>query len=136
MVVKGYWNDPEATANNFVAGFWRSGDIGSLDEEGYLRVLDRKKDMINRGGYKIYSIEVENVLMTHPAVLEAAVIGMPCPVLGERAHAVRVLAGWAHDVGGPRNALPPASCRLQGPRFLQHRSRPAAAQRERKDHEA
>ena len=93
MVVKGYWNDPEATANDFVAGFWRSGDIGSLDEEGYLRVLDRKKDMINRGGYKIYSIEVENVLMAHPAVLEAAVIATPCPVLGERAHAFVCLLG-------------------------------------------
>src|SRR5262249_16101390 len=88
MVVQGYWDDPAATAEGFVAGFWRSGDVGSIDREGYLRVLDRKKDMINRGGYKIYSIEVENALMTHPDVVEAAVIARPCPVLGERAHAV------------------------------------------------
>ena len=63
MVVRGYWNNPEATAESFVAGFWRSGDIGSHRRRGYVRVLDRKKDMINRGGYKIYSIEVENALM-------------------------------------------------------------------------
>ncbi|HEY5829834.1 MAG: class I adenylate-forming enzyme family protein [Hyphomicrobiaceae bacterium] len=88
MVVSGYWNDAKATAESFVAGYWRSGDIGSIDAEGYLRVFDRKKDMINRGGYKIYSIEVENVLMRHAEVVEAAVIGKPCPVLGERAHAV------------------------------------------------
>jgi long-chain acyl-CoA synthetase len=88
MVVRGYWDDPAATAEGFVAGFWRSGDIGSIDGEGYVRVLDRKKDMINRGGYKIYSIEVENALMAHPDVVEAAVIARPCPVLGERVHAV------------------------------------------------
>jgi long-chain acyl-CoA synthetase len=88
MVVRGYWENPEATAESFVGGFWRSGDIGSVDSEGYVRVFDRKKDMINRGGYKIYSIEVENALMHHPQVTEAAVIATPCPVLGERAHAI------------------------------------------------
>jgi len=88
MVVRGYWDDPAATAEGFVAGFWRSGDVGSIDGEGYVRVLDRKKDMINRGGYKIYSVEVENTLMAHPDVVEAAVIARPCPVLGERVHAV------------------------------------------------
>jgi acyl-CoA synthetase (AMP-forming)/AMP-acid ligase II len=87
MVVSGYWNDPKATAESFVAGFWRSGDIGSVDDQGYVRVFDRKKDVINRGGYKIYSIEVENALMDHPDVVEATVIAKPCPVLGERAHA-------------------------------------------------
>src|SRR5690606_27903037 len=55
MVVPGYWNNPEATAREFTAGFWRSGDIGSMDEDGFLRVFDRKKDMINRGGYKIFT---------------------------------------------------------------------------------
>ena len=88
MVVRGYWDDPAATAEGFVAGFWRSGDVGSIDGEGYVRVLDRKKDMINRGGYKIYSVEVENALMAHSDVVEAAVIARPCPVLGERVHAV------------------------------------------------
>jgi long-chain acyl-CoA synthetase len=87
MVVPGYWNDPAATAANFAGGYWRSGDIGSKDAEGYVRVFDRKKDMINRGGYKIYSVEVENALMSFPGVVEAAVVAQPCPVLGERVHA-------------------------------------------------
>jgi acyl-CoA synthetase (AMP-forming)/AMP-acid ligase II len=88
MVVSGYWNNPQATTESFIAGYWRSGDIGSVDADGFVRVFDRKKDMINRGGYKIYTIEVENVLMAHPDVVEAAVVAKPCPVLGERAHAV------------------------------------------------
>jgi O-succinylbenzoic acid--CoA ligase len=88
MVVPGYWDNPQATAISFTAGYWHSGDLGSVDAQGYVRVNDRKKDMINRGGYKIYSIEVENVLMAFPGVLEAAIIARPCPVLGERVHAV------------------------------------------------
>lgn len=87
MVVKGYWNDPQATAREFTAGYWHSGDLGSKDAEGFVRVFDRKKDLINRGGYKIYSAEVESVLIAHPAVVEAAVVAKPCPVLGERVHA-------------------------------------------------
>ncbi len=87
MVVKDYWNNPGASAANFTGGFWRSGDIGSIDADGYVKVVDRKKDMINRGGYKIYTIEVENALYAHPAVLECAVVAKPCPVLGERVHA-------------------------------------------------
>lgn len=87
MVVKNYWNNPVATAANITAGYWHSGDIGAIDADGYVKVVDRKKDMINRGGYKIYTIEVENVLYAHPAVLECAVVAKPCPVLGERVHA-------------------------------------------------
>ncbi|CAN5351201.1 class I adenylate-forming enzyme family protein [soil metagenome] len=91
MVSKGYWENPEATAQGFVEGYWRSGDIGSIDEQGFIAVFDRKKDMINRGGFKIYSSEVENVLSQYPGILEAAVFGQPCPVLGERVHAHVVL---------------------------------------------
>lgn len=87
MVVPGYWRNPEATAASFTAGFWHSGDIGSVDAEGYLRLVDRKKDMINRGGYKVFSVEVENVVGQHPGVLECAVVARSCPVLGERVHA-------------------------------------------------
>ena len=87
MVVAGYWNNPEATAKEFVDGYWKSGDMGSLDAQGYVRILDRKKDMLNRGGYKIYCIEVENTLYQHPAVAECAIVAKPCPVLGERVHA-------------------------------------------------
>jgi O-succinylbenzoic acid--CoA ligase len=88
MIVKGYWDNPEASAREFTAGYWHSGDLGSVDAGGYVRVFDRKKDMLNRGGYKIYSVEVENVLMAWPGVIEAAVVGRPCPVLGERVHAI------------------------------------------------
>ncbi len=87
MVVPGYWDNPQATAASFTAGYWHSGDLGSVDAEGYVRVLDRQKDMLNRGGFKIYSVEVENVLMAWPGVVEAAIVGRPCPVLGERVHA-------------------------------------------------
>jgi long-chain acyl-CoA synthetase len=86
-VVPGYWNRADANQAEFTRGFWHSGDIGSLDGAGWLRVFDRKKDMINRGGYKIYSAEVENVLGHHPAVIESAVIGIADPVLGERVKA-------------------------------------------------
>jgi long-chain acyl-CoA synthetase len=87
MVVPGYWDNPEATRQSFTDGYWRSGDLGSIDRDGFVRVFDRLKDMINRGGYKVYSVEVENALSHHPAVLESAVVGRPCPVLGERVHA-------------------------------------------------
>ncbi|MBR9862097.1 MAG: acyl--CoA ligase [Rhodobacteraceae bacterium] len=88
MVVAGYWNRPDATASEFVGGFWRSGDMGAMDENGYVRIFDRIKDVVNRGGYKVFSSEVESILMTHPDVAEAAIIAKPCPVLGERVHAV------------------------------------------------
>ena len=87
MVATGYWNNPAATADSFVGGFWRSGDVGRLDADGFLYLHDRLKDVINRGGFKVYPAELEAVLAQHPRVLEAAVIGTPCPVLGERVHA-------------------------------------------------
>ena len=90
-VIKGYWNNPKATAENFTGGFWHSGDLGSIDKDNFVRVFDRQKDMINRGGLKIYSAEVESVLSGHPAVVESAIIAKPCPVLGERVHAVVVI---------------------------------------------
>jgi long-chain acyl-CoA synthetase len=97
MVVPGYWANPEATAASFTAGWWHSGDLGSKDADGYVRILDRKKDMLNRGGYKVYSVEVENALMAWPGVVEAAVVGVPCPVLGERVHAAVYAPGLAPD---------------------------------------
>lgn len=96
MMVKGYWDNPAATAREFTGGYWHSGDLGSKDADGYVRIFDRKKDMLNRGGFKIYSVEVENVLMGLAGVVEAAIIGVPCPVLGERVHAfVHASAGAA-----------------------------------------
>ena len=90
QVIKGYWNNPDATAESFTGGFWHSGDLGSIDSDGFVRVFDRRKDMINRGGLKIYSAEVESVLAGHTSVVESAIIATPCPVLGERVHAVVV----------------------------------------------
>ncbi len=86
-VIPGYWNNAAANREAFVSGFWKSGDIGSFTADGYVQVLDRKKDMINRAGYKVYSAEVENVLTACPKVGEAAVIPVPDPILGERIHA-------------------------------------------------
>jgi long-chain acyl-CoA synthetase len=86
-VAAGYWGNPDATRTGFTAGYWHSGDIGALSEDGYLKILDRKKDMINRAGYKVYSAEVEDVLAHHPGIDEAAVVAEPDPVLGEKTHA-------------------------------------------------
>lgn len=82
-VFKGYWKDPEATAAAFRGGWFHTGDVGYLDEEGFLYIVDRKKDMIISGGENIASPEVERVLYEHPAVLEAAVVGRPDPRWGE-----------------------------------------------------
>ena len=95
MTIPRYWNNPEATEKGFTGGYWKSGDIGTMDADGYIRLLDRMKDMINRGGFKIYSVEVENMLMSHEAVTEAVVVGRPCPVLGERVEAFVVAHGRA-----------------------------------------
>jgi acyl-CoA synthetase (AMP-forming)/AMP-acid ligase II len=95
QVVQGYWNNPEATAAAFVDGWVRTGDLARLDEEGFVYVVDRAKDMVIRGGENIYSIEVENVLFDHPAVMDAALIGLPHRTLGEEPAAVVHLAPGA-----------------------------------------
>jgi long-chain acyl-CoA synthetase len=97
MVVPGYWDNPEGNAKGFVGGYWVSGDLGSVDADGNVHVFDRKKDMINRAGFKIYCIEVESVMTHHPSVVEAAVVGRPDPVLGERAHAFVFTDGRPFD---------------------------------------
>jgi long-chain acyl-CoA synthetase len=96
-VVRGYWNNSAATQKEFTGGFWHSGDLGCLDADGFVSVLDRKKDMLNRGGHKIYTAEVEAVLAGHIDVVESAVIGRPCPVLGERVHAYVVTRSGATE---------------------------------------
>jgi len=82
-VFKGYWKKPEATRETIVDEWVHTGDIGKIDEEGFIYILDRKKDMINRGGEKIYSLEVENVICDNRKVLEAAAVGVPDAVMGE-----------------------------------------------------
>ncbi|MFC5588894.1 class I adenylate-forming enzyme family protein [Sporosarcina soli] len=90
MVIGSYWDNPAANESSFVDGYWRSGDIAKIDEDGFIYILDRMKDMINRGGEKIFSIEVENVLKSHPEVKEAAVIAIPDDIFGEKVKAVIV----------------------------------------------
>ena len=90
-MIPGYWNDPEATAEAISSDGWlATGDMGYVDDEGYLFLVDRKKEMINRAGYKVYPREVEEVLYAHPDVLEAAVIGVPDDRLGEEVVAIVV----------------------------------------------
>lgn len=92
MIVAGYWNKPEATAETFVDGWVRTGDLAKVDEEGFLFILDRAKDIVIRGGENIYSTEVENVLYDHPSVMDAALVGIPHRQLGEEPAAVVHLA--------------------------------------------
>jgi acyl-CoA synthetase (AMP-forming)/AMP-acid ligase II len=96
-VFKGYWKKPEATKEALVNGWLHTGDVGKVDEEGFLYIMDRIKDMINRGGEKIYSQEVENLIFNYPKVLEVAVVGVPDTVLGEAVKAVIALkeGEWA-----------------------------------------
>ncbi len=90
-VMKGYYKRPEATAEAFRNGWFHTGDIGVMDDEGYLAIVDRKKDMILRGGYNVYPRELEEVIMTHPAVSLVAVIGVPDAKMGEEVKAFLVL---------------------------------------------
>ena len=90
-VMKGYWRRPVETASAIPDGWFRTGDLGRVDEDGYFYIVDRKKDLIIRGGYNVYPREVEEVLYEHPAVAEAAVIGVPHPELGEEVAAAVAL---------------------------------------------
>ncbi|HUO72039.1 MAG TPA: long-chain fatty acid--CoA ligase [Solirubrobacteraceae bacterium] len=94
-VMKGYWQRPDATAEAIKGGWFHSGDMATIDEEGYFFIVDRKKDMIIRGGYNVYPREVEEVLYEHPAVLEAAVIGVPDEEYGEEVGAAVTLKDGA-----------------------------------------
>jgi long-chain acyl-CoA synthetase len=89
-VVKGYWNKPEATRDAFRDGWLHTGDMARIDEDGFVQIVDRKKDMICRGGENVYCVEVENALAAHPAIFEVAVIGVPDEVMGEKVGAVIV----------------------------------------------
>jgi long-chain acyl-CoA synthetase len=100
-VVRSYWRLPEATAEAFVDGWYRTGDIATVDAQGFISLLDRAKDMLIRGGENIYCAEIEAALAAHPAVAEAAVIGVPDAVLGEVVGAVlRLRAGQTATADG------------------------------------
>jgi long-chain acyl-CoA synthetase len=90
-IMRGYWRRPEATAEAIPDGWFRSGDLGRVDEDGYFFIVDRKKELIIRGGFNVYPREVEEVLYEHPAVGEAAVIGLPHESLGQEVAAAVAL---------------------------------------------
>lgn len=102
IITPGYWGKPEATAEAIVDGWLHTGDVGYLDEHGYLYLTDRAKDVIIRGGENVYSVEIEHRLVEHPEILDAGVVGVPHPSLGEEVKAVvQVAPGCAlteHDV--------------------------------------
>lgn len=99
-VVSGYWRKPEATEETFTKGWLHSGDVALLDADGFCTIVDRKKDMVNRGGENVYSIEVENVLAGCPGVFEVAVVGVPDDVMGEKVGAIVVpMPGTEFDPG-------------------------------------
>ena len=136
-VVKGYWAKPEATAESFTDGWLHSGDVARLDDEGFVYIVDRAKDMIIRGGENVYCVEVEAALFEHPAVTDAAVIGIPHHVLGEEVGAVVHLApGFQAGEDELQSWVASAARRLQGAGADLVPARPAAPQRQRQDHEA
>ena len=95
-VMKGYWRNPEATRQAIDAdGWFRSGDLARVDEDGCYFIVDRKKELIIRGGYNVYPREIEEVIYEHPAVREAAVVGIPHPELGEEVGAAVALKAGA-----------------------------------------
>jgi acyl-CoA synthetase (AMP-forming)/AMP-acid ligase II len=96
-VADGFWNDPEASRESFRDGWWYPGDLGTLDEHGYLYLKGRAKDMIIRGGINIYPAEVEAVLQAHPAVADSAVVGWPSREFNEEVAAFVILKGAAPD---------------------------------------
>ena len=115
-VMKGYWQRPEATAEAMRGGWFHSGDMARVDEDGYFFIVDRKKDLIIRGGYNVYPREVEEVLYEHPKIREAAVVGVPHDEWGEEIGAAVVLHdGRGADAGGGQRVRARADRRLQVP---------------------
>jgi fatty-acyl-CoA synthase len=120
-LMAGYWNNPKATAEAFAGGWFHSGDLVRQDGEGYVWVVDRKKDMIISGGENIYCAEVENALAAHPAIVEAAVIGRPDEKWGEVPVAIVALGG-VHtdlDLGDVEQFLTERLARYKHPKALE-----------------
>ena len=99
QVMKGYWKRPDETANVFRDGWLLTGDIARMDDDGYFYIVDRKKDMIDASGFKVWPREVEEVLYTHPAVKEAAIVGVKDPYRGENVKAIIVLKDKNNNPG-------------------------------------
>ena len=114
-IVAGYWNKPEQTADTIVDGWLHTGDLARVDDDGFTQIVDRKKDMVNRGGENVYCVEVENALVQHPAVFEVAVMGVPDTMMGEKVgRGGRAAARHEADAEGDRRLRPRADRRLQG----------------------
>ena len=130
--MRGYWRNPEETSAVIDAdGWFATGDVGYLDEDGYLYLVDRMKDLILRGGYSVYPREVEDVLHDHPAVQEAAVVGVPHETLGEEVVALVVPRPGAECEPDEVKALRPrAGRRVQVP-AARRRGRAAPARADR-----
>ena len=138
QVVKGYWGDPPATTSGFVDGWFHSGDVGYVDDDGFVYVVDRIKDVVIRGGENVYCAEVEAVLFEHPAIADVAVVGIVETTLGERVCAVVVRAGGvaARSERGAglrdRGASPPSSApKCSSSSTSSRRPRPTRSTRKR-----
>ena len=124
-VVAGYWNKPDATAATFVDGWLHSGDLARIDADGLVYIVDRAKDMINRGGENVYCVEVENALAGAPGVFEAAVVGVPDEVMGEKVGAVLVPApGGRIDVPAVLSYLEERIADFKVPQYVAVRTDP------------
>ncbi len=128
-LMEGYWNNPKATAEAFAGGWFHSGDLVRQDEEGYIWVVDRKKDMIISGGENIYCAEVENVLAGHPAIVEVAVIGRTHDKWGEVPVAVAAVTQPDLGIADLDEFLTRTACPVQASEASRGRRRPAAKPR-------
>ncbi len=122
-VMKGYWRNPDATAVTIIDGWLRTGDLARVDQDGYFYLVDRKKDLIIRGGLKVYPREIEEVLYEHPAVAEAAVTGIPDADLGQEVGAALTLKPTATVTPEELRAGPGSTLQVPAPRL--GRARPA-----------
>ena len=111
--MKGYWGLPEATEQTFGDGWLKSGDLARVDDEGFVYIVDRAKDMVIRGGENVYCVEVEGVLFEHPDIADAAVIGVPHQVLGEEVGAV-IVRRPGSDLGADDDVRAHVAARLAG----------------------
>ena len=130
QIMKGYWNRPDADSTAFAAGRLRTGDVGTIDEDGYIRIVDRLKDMIAVSGFKVFPSTIEDILYTHPAVKEALVIGIPDEHSGERPKAFVTLkpeaapptpdeiAGWLNPQLGKHERVAAVEIRLSLPKTM------------------
>jgi long-chain acyl-CoA synthetase len=124
-IVRGYWNKPEATSEAFTDGWFHSGDLGFVDDESFVSVVDRLKDVVIRGGENVYCVEVEAVLFEHPAVADVAVVGVPHRELGEQVAAVVHLeAGATTSVAELREHVAARLARFKVPEIVSFRDEP------------